>query len=192
MACEMCGSRLEKKRGLTKHFCSECKLVRRSSSHALSMENTEFRESRRLRAEVRRSDPEFQERAAKYQREHRKQKHIAEAQRAYGKARRQTAEGKAEHRQAERKRRALKVSQVGEWPKKTALEIEQMLWQEQKGLCVFCKKNMERRDFHMDHYVPLIRGGKHCITNVVLTCSACNLSKHTKTGKEFIEHLESI
>lgn len=40
-------------------------------------------------------------------------------------------------------------------------------------------------DLHMDHIVPLSRGGRHSIGNVVPACQRCNLSKHNKYVTEW-------
>lgn len=41
--------------------------------------------------------------------------------------------------------------------------------------CVYCG---ERRPLSMDHVVPLIRGGRHSIGNIVPACMPCNASKN--------------
>lgn len=43
--------------------------------------------------------------------------------------------------------------------------------------CAYCGAT---GDLHMDHVVPLSRGGTHTIGNVVPACPSCNLSKHNK------------
>ena len=39
--------------------------------------------------------------------------------------------------------------------------------------------------FHLDHIMPLSRGGKHEESNLQVLCAACNLSKGTKTMAEW-------
>ncbi|MGW4076047.1 HNH endonuclease [Streptomyces asiaticus] len=46
------------------------------------------------------------------------------------------------------------------------------------GRCAYC--GGETCDTHMDHVVPLSRGGAHSIGNVLPACPACNLSKGPK------------
>lgn len=43
----------------------------------------------------------------------------------------------------------------------------------------------------MDHRVPLARGGRHEIQNVVPACKTCNSRKHTRTEAEFRDFLRS-
>ena len=85
-----------------------------------------------------------------------------------------------------RKRRAIKQSQIGEWSNDAVIEFQ--LFQKQQGLCSYCPAEIDltnRSTFHLEHRTPLSRGGLHCVTNVVLACPSCNLSKGSKTAEEF-------
>ena len=42
--------------------------------------------------------------------------------------------------------------------------------------CVYCGKASE----HIDHVVPLSRGGRHSIGNLVPSCAKCNMAKSNK------------
>lgn len=56
------------------------------------------------------------------------------------------------------------------------------------GCCNYCRKPLEfddRKSWHIDHVVPLSRGGLHEIGNLVVACAHCNLSKHTKLVSEW-------
>ncbi len=56
-----------------------------------------------------------------------------------------------------------------------------MLWLIMSGrLSEKCKKKVEYNNFHADHIIPHIRGGKTTIENGQVLCSACNLSKGAK------------
>jgi 5-methylcytosine-specific restriction endonuclease McrA len=44
----------------------------------------------------------------------------------------------------------------------------------------------ESRNWHIDHFVPLSRGGNHKIENLVPSCINCNMKKLTMTGEEFL------
>lgn len=48
--------------------------------------------------------------------------------------------------------------------------------------CAYCGAT---GDLHMDHVVPLSRGGTHTIGNVVPACPTCNLSKHNRFVTEW-------
>ncbi len=190
--CETCSNTfLQQANGPVRRFCDECRLSRRED-YAKRCQNPKFREVRNSEARKRRCSLEIRKAERDYQREHRKNPTVAAAQREYQRRYRQTIEGKSGHRQRERKRRALKQSQAGMWPDISSIEVEYSLWITQEKLCFYCNESIKsplslRGDFHMDHYIPLARGGKHCITNAVLTCPPCNSKKHTMTGDEFIK-----
>lgn len=50
--------------------------------------------------------------------------------------------------------------------------------------CYYCEKIL-CDDYHIEHKIPLSRGGKHSMNNIVLSCPQCNLMKHTKMPWEF-------
>jgi 5-methylcytosine-specific restriction endonuclease McrA len=52
--------------------------------------------------------------------------------------------------------------------------------------CHYCHVAIPKGKRHVDHAVPLARGGAHCVTNLVVACPTCNLSKGTKLPTEFI------
>lgn len=51
----------------------------------------------------------------------------------------------------------------------------------QGGRCAYCRKELTLR-YHLDHVVPIARGGRHSIGNLVATCPLCNYKK----GKLFV------
>lgn len=53
------------------------------------------------------------------------------------------------------------------------------LFERQKGRCVNCCASI-RGSFHVDHIMPLIRGGSNGPKNIQLLCPPCNLSKKAK------------
>ena len=54
----------------------------------------------------------------------------------------------------------------------------------QKGHCYYCHIKLGKT-YHLDHVVPLSRGGAHDISNVVFACPPCNLSKNDKLPHEW-------
>lgn len=58
----------------------------------------------------------------------------------------------------------------------------------QKGFCWWCGKKI-RGVSHVDHVIPLAKGGKHEAANIVITCAHCNLSKNAKTPQEWAGRL---
>lgn len=67
----------------------------------------------------------------------------------------------------------------------TASDI-QAQYARQKGRCYWCGEKVGD-DFHVDHIVPLSRGGADWPDNLVIACPACNMSKHNKLPHEWIE-----
>lgn len=52
--------------------------------------------------------------------------------------------------------------------------------------CRYCKREAIRgRDRHVDHVVPLSRGGSHCVKNLVAACGKCNRDKKAKLLREW-------
>lgn len=60
-------------------------------------------------------------------------------------------------------------------------------------VCVYCGAlTFGMGDRHVDHIVPVSRGGGHIAGNLAIACSACNLAKHAKTGREFMLSAHAI
>lgn len=55
----------------------------------------------------------------------------------------------------------------------------------QNGRCQYCKTALIRGTFqcHLDHIIPLSRGGRHEIDNVQWLCQPCNGSKRVKDAR---------
>jgi 5-methylcytosine-specific restriction endonuclease McrA len=53
--------------------------------------------------------------------------------------------------------------------------------------CAYCDEVIPFNKLTMDHIIPLSRGGKHCITNILPACNSCNCSKGSKTLEEFLQ-----
>lgn len=82
----------------------------------------------------------------------------------------------------EQRRRARKRNAEGTH---TAADI-QTQYKRQKGKCYYCGKKTGD-DYHIEHIVPLSRGGTNWPDNIVIACSACNLSKANKLPHEWPE-----
>jgi len=60
-----------------------------------------------------------------------------------------------------------------------------MKWEKSaKKLCYWCGVACDKT-YHVDHYFPLSKGGKHEIKNLVISCKSCNLRKSAKDPYEF-------
>jgi 5-methylcytosine-specific restriction endonuclease McrA len=50
--------------------------------------------------------------------------------------------------------------------------------------CFYCKDPLIS-DFHVDHKIPIAKGGSHSLDNMVLACMPCNQEKHAKDIDEY-------
>ena len=69
----------------------------------------------------------------------------------------------------------------------TSNRIDQML-KEQNFTCKYCEKPLV--EYHVDHVVPLCKGGDNSKENLVIACPKCNLSKGGKLLSEW--HKQSL
>lgn len=46
--------------------------------------------------------------------------------------------------------------------------------------CYWCNTNLKNKKIHLDHYIPISKGGEHSNDNLVLSCPKCNLTKGAK------------
>lgn len=51
-------------------------------------------------------------------------------------------------------------------------------------VCYWCNCKCKTK-YHVDHYTPLSKGGKHEVSNLVIACPTCNLRKSAKDPLEF-------
>lgn len=54
-----------------------------------------------------------------------------------------------------------------------------------KVACYWCGKNVPKAQRHVDHIIPLARGGAETEANLCVSCANCNLRKHAKDPIEF-------
>lgn len=69
---------------------------------------------------------------------------------------------------------------------KLSLDIIERLLKLQRGRCACCGKPLSD-DFHLDHRVPLVSGGKHEDGNMQLLRAVCNLQKNDKDPIDFMQ-----
>ncbi len=83
-----------------------------------------------------------------------------------------------------RKRRARKNNAEGQH---SPAEVTD-LFARQRGLCASCKSKLSVRKpnrYHIDHIVPISKGGSDWISNIQLLCPPCNSSKKDKLPEEW-------
>lgn len=97
---------------------------------------------------------------------------------------RQTPEGKAADKSNRNNRRSRKKNNGG---KHTGAQIL-ALFDLQSGKCPYCKSKLSKtgsNKYHVDHVMPLSKGGSNDISNIQLLCPKCNLSKSDKLPEQF-------
>lgn len=90
-----------------------------------------------------------------------------------------SAHMRALHSAKRSKRRALAASVGGSH---SAGDIRR-IYELQRGRCYWCRKPV--KEYHVDHRVPLSRGGSNGPENLVVACASCNLRKGALTPEEF-------
>jgi len=54
--------------------------------------------------------------------------------------------------------------------------------------CYWCGSRLTKdKGKNIDHYIPLSKGGRHTLSNLVVSCVCCNLSKHAKDPYKYAE-----
>lgn len=59
---------------------------------------------------------------------------------------------------------------------------------EQPKECFYCRDRCDGL-FHVDHFIPLAKGGAHVLTNLRIACPPCNLKKNAKMPDEFMSEV---
>ena len=97
-----------------------------------------------------------------------------------------TEMGKKVARLHSRKYRALKKTVADNTITHTSLENLKQL---QDNKCYHCGCELQYSipfEVHLDHYIPISKGGIHSINNVVWSCKTCNLKKSANLLEENI------
>ena len=107
-------------------------------------------------------------------------KEVKERKKEYDKQYFASEAGKLVITKSVHKRRAQKLSSDDGTVTSQALEELKIT---QNQLCAYCGTLLDftaKGKVHLDHVIPLSKGGAHSITNVVWSCAHCNLLKSDK------------
>lgn len=91
-------------------------------------------------------------------------------------------DGRNRSRKHEAIRLAREVSNKGD--SYTQEDVEMHL-RTQKHRCWWCGVKLKEINYHVDHRIPLSRGGSNKADNICITCADCNLHKYNKLPHEF-------
>lgn len=59
------------------------------------------------------------------------------------------------------------------------------IYRRDKGRCVFCNKRLSKKECTIDHDIPVTRGGRNILKNILVSCSWCNQDKGVLTKEEY-------
>ena len=60
------------------------------------------------------------------------------------------------------------------------------LWRRQRGRCALTGRRLDRANAHLDHIVPLARGGGDGVGNLRWLCHEANLAKRALSDAQFV------
>jgi len=153
----------------------------RQNKEFLAKKNIEYRKQNKESIKINKEKWYKQNKKAKieYQKEYAKQN--KEAVSKYKKEYAKTEIGRLAKKNSENKRRKIKVASAdGTVPQKMTYPLTkelQELLHIQDYKCNNCRCDITNNNHHLDHHVPLSKGGIHSISNVVFLCPPCNLKK---------------
>jgi 5-methylcytosine-specific restriction endonuclease McrA len=87
-------------------------------------------------------------------------------------------------------RRAMKLGATFGDPKDILAYITK-LKTDINTICYYCEAALFGTEFHIDHIVPLTRGGLHNLNNLCAACPSCNVRKRARLLDEFGESTRS-
>lgn len=160
-------------------LCKTCQKVRFDQYRRANLEKM-----RKRQAAYRKANPEKVRRTYEKNREKQRER----AKERYWANRETELEKQAAYREANREKERLRARKIG-LGGHTAAEIVEML-ESQDGVCAYCE-TLQGDAFHVDHMIPLSRGGSDSWDNLALACAECNQSKHTRTAEEFMRFLRT-
>ena len=129
----------------------------------------------RASEKARKDSPEFKRREAEKSREYH-QRNPEQARLRCQQWRQRNPSAAKVHQKLRRKRLNNGSYSPAEWEAKVALY---------EGRCHWCKQTVTD-GLVVDHLVPVSRGGRNVIENVVPSCHPCNQSKHKALPEEFL------
>lgn len=63
------------------------------------------------------------------------------------------------------------------------------LLEHQKHRCWWCGKRIKGNEYHVDHVIPIVRGGTNALNNLCISCPECNMKKGARLASEVFGRL---
>lgn len=187
--CMQCASEVESsRRTIFSNVIRERRASRRRERFEAEPEtrDKERRRSREYMARKRRDDQEFKDRSLRYARESKRRRRqdpaIVALERA---AAIEWQKNNPEAVRARNHKRRAKVRNAEGYFSKSDIENIQI---SQGHKCAFCGCGT-LKSFHVDHKLPISRGGTNWPDNIQILCAPCNLKKGAKTNEEFLSSI---
>ena len=148
---------------------------------------------------IRESDPKIRERRARKEKERRakddgtinaKLREYRKTEKAKAIAKAWSKNNKDKIRNYNRTQRARRKFALKAELSASTAEVKSWL-DAQTAICTYCETEMPKDKIHVDHMIPLSRGGTHTIDNLAIACNKCNCSKNNKTPEEFKAYKEA-
>ena len=82
-----------------------------------------------------------------------------------------------------RETRKIRLAEVADKGNYTAHDVD-VQFRMQRGKCWWCSKKL-KGEYHVDHRIPVSRGGSNAAENICIACPDCNLQKNAKMPWEW-------
>lgn len=172
--CKACISAYHRERRKIPEIAERLNQYNRDLYYRNPEQKAEYQRKKRL------EDPDWQQKRREMQKRWRQSPNGREVTRRKNQAYGQSEKGKLKFRAKTARRRAQKNASGGTY---TTHDVE-IQYRSQKGLCWWCGKPLDN-DWHIDHRIPLSRGGSNSARNIVIAHGHCNVTKHNKLPHEF-------
>ena len=168
--------------------CAEAVARERRNARRRARRNGNAEHLRKTREyrKAKRHDPEWRNRENARQRAYRAAHPERFAEYA---AKKRTPEARAETNRRQRERyasdpeyraKAKAVASARSMSRTQRNRLRRSLYFAQRGICALCRQRMPNEDMsqlHIDHVIPVARGGADDVSNLQLTHAACNMTK---------------
>jgi 5-methylcytosine-specific restriction endonuclease McrA len=148
--------------------CADCKKAERSQRHERAMQERPEHE-RQVRREWKAKNPQRVAESRKRELQNRSREVSRDRERRWRRENPDKARAHSRRTQATRRARLSDACVEAVDP--------QIVWERDEGICGICGKPADRDDWHLDHIVPLSKGGEHSYANTQVSHSLCNQQK---------------